>query len=418
MFVSFTSPTWWVFNGLVAATLLLVAGCSQSSNPVGYQLAADENLSAPIPVEIPQEALESLRKASSSQTSIAAASGENVVTYTFDDLDLACHFNVALPSEYHDLEFSDSRLIGRCASGGGVALLPTDLASFNSGTTVRNLIALPAPAIAVSIEAFDIRELGPRSFVAYDADGNEIDRASYVSSAERVQLTVTGAIHQVGIIDFQAQTFWDNLTVTYGDSAEPPVADAGSDQQIIVTETATLSGAGSSSSEGAAFTYAWTWVNIPDGSEAAFSDPASAVTSFTADLPGTYTAQLVVSDGSADSTPDEVVVTAMATGDAIAWLRAEVSALQESGGLSELNCTSLLKKLDVAQSKADDQPLVALNVLKAFTNHVSGLVRGGMLSREQGDALIGHASRIAVVVGSSIQTRGGVANGPVKRARG
>lgn len=390
------------FCGLLIAALLLVTGCSQSSNPVGYQVAGDgvEDQSEHIALEIPEEALEALKRAGKTAPPISsmAKNGEDVVAYTYDDLDLDCRFNTEFPSVYRDTEFSDSRLLARCSFDGGTALVPTDLARFNNSSVARNLITLPIPATAVSIDAFAIRQLGPRNFVAYDAAGNEIDRESFSSSTDRVRLTVTGAIHQVAIIDYQAQTYWDNLTVTYGEPSDPLVVDAGPDQQVIVTEVATLAGSASGGPDNEALTFAWSWTAIPDGSHAVFSDPSSAVTSFTADLPGTYSAQLVANDGTSGSAPDEVVVVALQLSDAIALLGDEVSKLQEDGVLTARQSTSLQKMLDFVLQKMDAQPGVALNKLKAFTGHVAGLVDDGVLSQEQGDALINYANRIAAAL--------------------
>ena len=47
---------------------------------------------------------------------------------------------------------------------------------------------------------------------------------------------------------------------------------------------------------------------VPAGSAASLSDPAAATPTFTADRPGEYVAQLVVSDGLLDSAPDTVLL--------------------------------------------------------------------------------------------------------------
>ncbi len=401
MFIPTRSSARWGFSGHVIAILLVVSGCSQSSNPVGSEIAAAdvEPQSEQIALEIPEEALEALKQTEKRERpgSIMAKSGGDVVAYTFDDLDVTCLFNTAFPTFYRDLEFSDSRLLARCSLGGGVALVPTDLAGFNAGTVARNLITLPSPASAVSIEAIGIRNLGPRNFVAYDAAGIEIDRATFIDSSERVSLTVTGEIHQVAIIDYQAQTFWDDLTVTYGVLAEPPVADAGPDQQIIVTERAKLAGTASSDPDNDALIYLWTWTATPGGTQAVFSNPNAAVTTFTADLPGTYTAQLIAKNGSAESAPDAVDIVALTLSEAVTVLGEDVSSLQAEGFLNGGQTKSLLKMLDSVQRMVDKKPRLALKKLNAFTGHVSGLVEEGVLSPEQGDALIHYATRIAAI---------------------
>jgi RHS repeat-associated protein len=88
----------------------------------------------------------------------------------------------------------------------------------------------------------------------------------------------------------------------------PPVASAGPDQTVSVGETVTLNGSGSTDVDGDPLTYSWALVQAPDGSGAALSDPAAVDPTFVADLPGTYIAQLIVNDATADSAPDTVTV--------------------------------------------------------------------------------------------------------------
>ncbi len=53
---------------------------------------------------------------------------------------------------------------------------------------------------------------------------------------------------------------------------------------------------------GGAPTLAWSFTSRPPGSGAVLSDPSSATPSFTADVPGTYATQLVVTDSGGFST--------------------------------------------------------------------------------------------------------------------
>jgi hypothetical protein len=82
----------------------------------------------------------------------------------------------------------------------------------------------------------------------------------------------------------------------------PPLADAGGDVLLEVGDTVTLTGSASTDNEGDALTYVW----IPDG------DVSNEVSEgvdydFLAEVPGTYTFTLAVSDGAA-TINDEVVV--------------------------------------------------------------------------------------------------------------
>src|SRR5262249_2179053 len=77
----------------------------------------------------------------------------------------------------------------------------------------------------------------------------------------------------------------------------PPVANAGSDQTVLVGQTAFLNGSASSDADGNSLTYQWTFTTRPAGSTATLVNPASVSPSFRADKAGTYTIQLIVNDG-------------------------------------------------------------------------------------------------------------------------
>lgn len=90
---------------------------------------------------------------------------------------------------------------------------------------------------------------------------------------------------------------------------DPPVARAGSDQSLRMHSIATLDGSGSSDVDGDALTYRWTLVT-PARSKAVLSNATSVSPTFKADKAGTYVATLVVNDGTADSAPATVTITA------------------------------------------------------------------------------------------------------------
>jgi MYXO-CTERM domain-containing protein len=91
---------------------------------------------------------------------------------------------------------------------------------------------------------------------------------------------------------------------------QPPVANAGPDQSVLVGETVTLDGSGSSDPENDSLTYSWSLTSVPAGSGATLSDPIAADPMFTADLAGDYVVQLIVNDGEFDSAPNTVLITA------------------------------------------------------------------------------------------------------------
>lgn len=89
-----------------------------------------------------------------------------------------------------------------------------------------------------------------------------------------------------------------------------PNARAGGAQSVLVGTSVQLDGTASTDPEGDALTYAWTLVSRPLGSTAALSASTSPRPSFVADASGSYTANLVVSDGVNTSFASSTVVTA------------------------------------------------------------------------------------------------------------
>jgi hypothetical protein len=88
-----------------------------------------------------------------------------------------------------------------------------------------------------------------------------------------------------------------------------PVARTGSDRAVKVGAVVQLDGSGSSDADGDALTYKWTLVSA-SGSKATLASPGSVMPSFTADVAGAYQVTLVVNDGTSDSAPASITVTA------------------------------------------------------------------------------------------------------------
>ncbi len=89
---------------------------------------------------------------------------------------------------------------------------------------------------------------------------------------------------------------------------QPPVADAGPAQTVAVGSNVNLNGYGSSDSDGSPLTFQWTMTSAPSGSTAVLANATSPAPSFTADVAGNYSVQLVVSNGTATSSASTVII--------------------------------------------------------------------------------------------------------------
>jgi len=96
-----------------------------------------------------------------------------------------------------------------------------------------------------------------------------------------------------------------------GDSGNVgPVADAGSDQIVTVSESlVALNGNNSRDVDGDGLSYRWELLVKPDGSNAFLLDPSTATPILDADIEGTYQIILIVTDADGASNADTVTVT-------------------------------------------------------------------------------------------------------------
>lgn len=99
----------------------------------------------------------------------------------------------------------------------------------------------------------------------------------------------------------------DPDAVTVSTEKSKPVANAGPDRSARVGDTVTLDGSASADADGDPLTYRWSWLDYP-GNEPMLSDPAAIKPGFKVNEAGSYTAQLIVRDGTVDSAPDTVNV--------------------------------------------------------------------------------------------------------------
>ena len=167
---------------------------------------------------------------------------------------------------------------------------------------------------------------------------------------------------------------------------EPPVADAGPDQGIILGETVTLDGSGSSDPDNNIDTYDWDFGDSAVGS--------GMIVTHTYTAPGTYEAVLTVTDTDGLSDSDTAVVVVKSPEEAVDDLIDDIEDLPIHPG----TINSLTSKLENVLAKIENgQKKAALNQLNAFINQVEAQ-RGNKLTDAQADALIAAAEAIRTAV--------------------
>ena len=166
----------------------------------------------------------------------------------------------------------------------------------------------------------------------------------------------------------------------------PPVADAGADQEVIsangVDAVVTLEGLGLDL-EGDPLNYTWTV-----GGQIISGETVEMI------LPvGANTITLTVSDGP-DEDSDKTVVTVVTTGEASEKLAEEIDNMVEGNNLPAGTANSLVSNLEAAAESLDDDNVRAgVNKLRAFQNKVDAQ-SGKKIDAETASDLIGLAQEI------------------------
>ena len=111
------------------------------------------------------------------------------------------------------------------------------------------------------------------------------------TGAKTVTLTVT---------DDEGVSRSDTVTITV---YNPPVADAGNDQDVLVNETVNFDGSRSSDPDGGDLTYAWAF-----GADATSADDTGDMPSCTYSTPGTKVVRLTVTDDEGATASDRVTI--------------------------------------------------------------------------------------------------------------
>jgi K319L-like, PKD domain len=88
----------------------------------------------------------------------------------------------------------------------------------------------------------------------------------------------------------------------------PPIADAGLNQNITTESQVMLNGSNSRDANGDLLSYSWSFSSKPATSQSAIVNSTLVNTSFTADVDGSYVVSLIVNDGKVNSAVDNVLI--------------------------------------------------------------------------------------------------------------
>ncbi len=166
--------------------------------------------------------------------------------------------------------------------------------------------------------------------------------------------------------------------VTAVAASTAPVADAGTNQLVANGAVVTLDGSGSSDPGNLALTYTWLLLSKPPGSAATLSSAIVAKPTFTADVPGTYVASLVVTVGTAKSATVSVAVTSNATPVAVAGADQAVKkgavVILDGSASTDANNDTLTYRWELLKRPFDSVTVLSSSTAAkpSFTADVSG----------------------------------------------
>ena len=160
-----------------------------------------------------------------------------------------------------------------------------------------------------------------------DVDGNPLTYSwaiTSVPSGSSAALSNPNSIRPTFVAD-KAGTYLVQLIVDDGTSNSaastmtvstvntPPIANAGPNRTVNAGTLVHLDGSGSSDVDGSVISYRWALISRPAGSAAAVSSTTVDRPTFTADVAGTYVAQLIVRDSQSISVPSTVTISTLNT---------------------------------------------------------------------------------------------------------
>ncbi|MFI3155322.1 MAG: PKD domain-containing protein [Methylococcaceae bacterium] len=129
------------------------------------------------------------------------------------------------------------------------------------------------------------------------------------ANAIKPQLTINSkGSYQIELIVNDGSVNSTPATLLIATENSKPVAVAGDDQTVFVTQTALLDGLLSHDIDGDPLTFHWQLSAKPVNSLATLQNPDAQMSSLTPDKPGPYTLELVVNDSLIDSLADQVII--------------------------------------------------------------------------------------------------------------
>jgi len=210
--------------------------------------------------------------------------------------------------------------------------IPVATITANTNEPLPVLVNLPPVANAGTVQNIDVGStVTLDGSASSDADGDTLTynwvltsrpdtSIAVLSSATDVKPTFTADVLGDYVItlvvsDGKVQSASSSVTITASAANAAPVANAGQPQTVIPGATVTLDGSASSDAEGATLTYLWSFMTVPNGSNAVLTGTTTVNPTFTPDLAGDYVITLVVSDGRKQSTLSSIVtITASVSG--------------------------------------------------------------------------------------------------------
>ncbi len=110
-----------------------------------------------------------------------------------------------------------------------------------------------------------------------------------------------------------------------------PIANAGFDQYVTAGSQVTLDGTNSSDLDGDKITYKWSFISVPNGSDAVLYESDSTKSTFIADSTGVYSVKLTVIDNEGYNDFDTVEIIAFKSEIQVAYYPFNGNANDESG---------------------------------------------------------------------------------------